>query len=183
MPTWSGRLSGDAEAGEVLPTLADLVVGMSRLLVVLSAIEPFKDAGFGLADWVALSVLARGPVHNNRELAKVLGVTRQRANQIKTILEEERLISSTQSEEDARENVLNVTEAGHARLAEINAKILAIMSSSLKNREQLLARANRSVRGLRRAVRTSRLAGAESGPDAAKGRRPGSASRPVRAGL
>lgn len=181
--TPSDRLSGDAEAGEILANLADLVVGMSRLLVELSAIEPFKNADFGLIDWVALSVLARGPVQNNKQLASVLGVTRQRANQIKTSLEEMRLISSTQSDEDARENVLIVTEAGHILLADINMNILAIMSASLKDRKRLLARANRSVRGMRRAVRTTRLQMITgSGPDEPKGERRGSASKPVRAG-
>ena len=149
--------SGGTEARDILPNLADLVVGISRLLAELSAMESFKKSGFGLTDWVALSVLARGPAHNNKELAKALGVTRQRANQIKTVLEEQRLISSTQSSEDARENVLVVTEAGHARLADVSVKVLAIMSSSLQEEERLLIRANRSVRNLRRAVRIARL--------------------------
>jgi DNA-binding MarR family transcriptional regulator len=146
----------DAES-EVLPDLADLVVSMSRLLVELSAIAPLKKAGFSLNDWIALSVLARGLAHNNRELAKVLGVTRQRANQIKKSLEEMRLISSRQSSEDARENVLVVTGVGYARLEEVSVQVLALMSSSLKDRERLLAKTNRAVRMLRGAIRATRL--------------------------
>jgi DNA-binding MarR family transcriptional regulator len=153
----SDRSPGGADSNEVLTNLAGLVIGMSRLLVELSAMEPFKSAGFALTDWVALSVLAKGSARSNRELAKVLGVTRQRANQIKTSLEEMKFISSTQSNEDARENVLIVTEAGHILLADINARLLAIMSVSLKDKERLLARANRSVRVLHRAVRATRL--------------------------
>lgn len=163
MQTSPARSVGRADAGDILANLGDLVIGMSRLLVELSAVEPFKDAAFGLNDWVALSVMARGLAPNNRELARVLGVTRQRANQIKSALEEQHLISSTQSSEDARENVLIVTGAGHARLHEIDAKLLAFMSASLKDKERLLPRANRSVNGVRRRVRAARLHTAAKG--------------------
>ena len=179
----SDRPARVAEADDILANLGDLVVGMSRLLVQLSAIEPFKDAAFGLTDWVALSVLARGLAHNNRELARVLGVTRQRANQIKTSLEDQHLISSTQSNEDARENVLMVTGAGHARLGEINPKVMAIMSASLKDRERLLPGANRSVNGLRRRlIRATRDMAGNTGLAGLEGGQGGSASGPARAG-
>jgi DNA-binding MarR family transcriptional regulator len=140
---------------EVLRAVADLVIGMSRLLTGLAKLPPFRAANFTVADWVALSILAKGSPKNNRQLANNLGVTRQRANQIKTSLEQARLISAVQSTEDARQNVLTVTARGHAHLKEINAELQAALKSSLKGRERAIARANNGIRVLVRSIRGS----------------------------
>jgi DNA-binding MarR family transcriptional regulator len=147
----------------MLPDFADLIVGMSRLLVGLAAMEPFRSADFSMADWVALSVLAKGPANNNRQLAKMLGVTRQRANQIKTSLEQARLISATQSTEDARQNVIVVTSRGQAQLENLNSQISSLLTSSLRNRELVLAKTNKSIRILARIIRVGEERGKKSG--------------------
>lgn len=171
------------QTGEILPNFADLVVAMSRLLLGLANMEPFRGTGFTLADWVALSVLAKGPAKNNRQLAKVLGVTRQRANQIKTSLERAKLISATQSSEDARQNVIVVTSRGHAQLEDINGKILAVLSPSLKGKKRVLAKANNSVRVLMRVVRSNQDTDAKVSPERRKARRRRLAARPARPGI
>jgi DNA-binding MarR family transcriptional regulator len=181
--TPSKRGGNALQSGEILPDFADLVVGMSRLLLGLGNIEPFQSAGFGLADWVALSVLAKGPAQNNRQLAKVLGVTRQRANQIKTSLERAKLISSTQSSEDARQNVITLTARGQAQLDETNGKILAILSSALKNKKRVVVKANNSIRVLMRIVRANKDAPRKARSGRAKGRRRRMAARSVRADI
>jgi DNA-binding MarR family transcriptional regulator len=171
------------QTGEILPNFADLVVGMSRLLLGLASLEPFRGTGFTLADWVALSVLAKGPAKNNRQLAKVLGVTRQRANQIKTSLERAKLISATQSSEDARQNVIVVTSRGQAQLEDINKKILTALSPSLKGKKRVLAKANNSVRVLMRVVRSNQDAGAKVPSERRKARRRRLAARSARPGI
>ena len=173
-------LSDADQTGEILTNFADLVVGMSRLLVGLGNMEPFRETGFSLADWVALSVLAKGPAKNNRQLAKVLGVTRQRANQIKTSLERAKLISATQSSEDARQNVIMVTSRGQAKLHDINGKILSILLSSLKGKKRVLVKADNSVRALLRALRVRKEAAPQAVPERPKARRRRLAARQAR---
>jgi DNA-binding MarR family transcriptional regulator len=173
----SGRAKPD---DKLLPDFADLIVGMSRLLIGLAAMEPFRNADFSMADWVALSVLAKGPAKNNRQLAKMLGVTRQRANQIKTSLEKARLISATQSSKDARQNVIEVTSRGQAQLENLNSQISSLLASSLKSRERALARTNRSIKILTRIVRAGKETGMK--PARKKMARRKMASRASRAG-
>jgi DNA-binding MarR family transcriptional regulator len=134
-----------------------------------------------MADWVALSVLAQGPATNNRQLAKALGVTRQRANQIKTSLERNKLISATQSSEDARQNVITLTSRGQAQLGDINEKILTVLSSSLKEKKGALLKANSSVRILLRMVRAE--AGGNERPARARVRRRKLAARSAGTGI
>jgi DNA-binding MarR family transcriptional regulator len=141
-----------------LRDFANLLVGMSRLLTGLGSIGPFGDGEIGVTEWVALSVLANEPEKNNRQLAKVLGVTRQRANQIKTSLERARLISAIQSSEDARQNVITVTERGRSQLEAMNSELLSILVSSLQNKERVLTRANKSIKVLMRIVRVEKEA-------------------------
>jgi len=143
-----------APSDELLPGFADLVVGISRLLVRLAALPPFRNARFTLADWVALSVLAKNPPKNSRQLANSLGVTRQRANQIKASLEQARLVSAVQSSEDARQKVLTVTNRGHAQLADINLQLQNVLASGLLGKERVLLRASKAVRILMRGLRT-----------------------------
>jgi DNA-binding MarR family transcriptional regulator len=116
-------------------------------------------------------------------LANVLGVTRQRANQIKTSLERAKLILATQSSEDARQNVIVVTSRGHAQLEDINGKILAALSPSLKGKKRVLAKANNSVRVLMRAVLSNRDADTKASPERGKVRRRRLAARPARPGI
>jgi DNA-binding MarR family transcriptional regulator len=160
LPPDAGRGKPD---DKLLPDFADLIVGMSRLLIGLAALEPFRNADFSMADWVALSVLAKGPAKNNRQLAKMLGVTRQRANQIKTSLEQARLISASQSTEDARQNVIVVTARGRSQLEDLNTQISSLLSSSLKSRERVLAKTNKSIRILTRIIRAGEETGKKPG--------------------
>jgi len=150
--------SADTDS-QLLPALAGLVVGMSRLLAGLAGLPPFRNAHFSVADWVALSILSRGRPMNNRQLANNLGVTRQRANQIKTSLEQAKLVSVAQSIEDARQNVLTVTSRGHSQLKAINAELEIALSSPLKGKERALRKANSGIRVLLRSLRSHAEAG------------------------
>jgi len=137
----------------LIPELANLVIGVSRLLGALASLPAFRSRDFRMADWVALSILAKDGQKNNWQLSKSLGVTRQRANQIKTSLENARLVSASQSDEDGRKNVLVVTDRGHAYLKEIDEQLQLVLASLLKGKERVLVRSNKAIRTLIRGLR------------------------------
>jgi DNA-binding MarR family transcriptional regulator len=136
--------------------LARLVSAMGRLLNGLAALAAFREAKFGLSEWVALITLAEEPAINNRQLARTLGFTRQRANQVIRSLEQARLISVTQSPQDARQNVIMVSSLGKARLERVNAQILAALGAPMHGKAQMLNRCNTMIRMLIRMVRSDR---------------------------
>ena len=138
------------DASRNLPDFGELVVRLSRLLGRLTNLEPFKGASFGLIEWVALSLIAQGVSKNNRQLARNLGVSRQRANQIKTSLEKQRLLQAKQSDEDARISLLSLTSKGEAELAMVDAALRAELTGALSARKTALTRANKSLRILTR---------------------------------
>ena len=152
VPTAEG--SGSAEIG--LGDLARLVSAMGRLLNGLAALAAFREAKFGLSEWVALTTLAEEPAINNRQLARTLGFTRQRANQVIRSLEQARLISVTQSPQDARQNVIVVSNLGKTRLERVNSQILAALGGPMRGKAQVLNRSNKMIRTLIRMVRSDR---------------------------
>ena len=138
------------DASQNLPDFGELVVRLSRLLGRLTNLEPFKGSPFGLIEWVALSLIAQGVSKNNRQLARNLGVSRQRANQIKTALEKQRLVQAKQSDKDARISLLSLTSKGQAELQMVDAALRAELSGALSTRKMVLVRVNKSLRLLTR---------------------------------
>lgn len=129
-----------------------LIAGMSRLLIGIAGIAPFKEANLGLAEWVALSVLAEKDGVSNKQLARTLGVSGQRANQVGASLKEAGLISIGQSGEDSRKNEIKITATGKSRVDDVNAQLKPFLSTALKGRERTLANANRQFKVLMRIV-------------------------------
>jgi DNA-binding MarR family transcriptional regulator len=138
------------EAKENLADFGELVVRLSRLLGRLTNLEPFKGSPFGLIEWVALSLIAKGVSKNNRQLARNLGVSRQRANQIKTALEKLRLVQAKQWDKDARISLLSLTGRGEAELQIVDAALRAELAGALNARKGALTRANKLLRILTR---------------------------------
>ena len=127
---------------------ASLVSGMSRLLTGVARLPAFTDAELGLAEWSALMVLASKDGINNKQLAKSLGITGQRVNQITKSLTTAGLIAVSQSTDDSRKNVIAITDAGKAQLTAVNSKLLPAISASLEKRERSLQGANRNIKAL-----------------------------------
>ena len=138
------------DAGQSLDDFGELVVRLSRLLGRLTNLEPFKASPFGLIEWVALSLIAKGVSKNNRQLARNLGVSRQRANQIKTALEKQRLVQAKQSSTDARISLLSLTSKGEAELQIVDAALRAELAGALGGRKAVVTRVTRSLRILTR---------------------------------
>ncbi len=125
--------------------LATLVTGLSRFMTRLSNIPPFKEAGLGLAEWSALSVIAARDGINSRQLAHLLGVSAQRVNQLADSLKGSDLVTQTTSPDDARQKMLSITPGGSHRLSELNDRLHPLIASALIKRPRALHNASRLV--------------------------------------
>jgi DNA-binding MarR family transcriptional regulator len=132
--------------------LAGLVIVASRLIGGLANLPIFKNADVSLAEWLALSVISDKAGVSNKLLARHLGVTGQRANQLCTSLEQARLISVTHAEEDSRRNVIRITDAGQAQIESLNAQLQAIVADALRGKRRSLTIASKQMRLMLRMV-------------------------------
>jgi DNA-binding MarR family transcriptional regulator len=125
---------------------------MSRFLTRFSGLPAFEEAGIGLAEWTALSTISGRDGLANQQLANLLGVSAQRANQICEALRRATLVNISVSPDDARKKVITITPAGSAQLKELNSKLQALIQGTLNARPRLLARAdailNRDIMGI-----------------------------------
>ena len=134
-----------------------LVGSLSRLFTGLSALQPLKDNDLGLADWLVLTTLAQEDGINNKTLARNLGVSGQRANQICMSLASD-LIGVDQSEEDKRSNKITITEAGKAKVTALNAQLKLLLSSALEGKERSMKGASKNIKNLMNVVRAGKAA-------------------------
>jgi DNA-binding MarR family transcriptional regulator len=132
--------------------LADIVASMSRFLTRFAGTPPFTEAHLGLAEWLGLMTLKGKPGLSNKQFAKLLGTTVQRAAQISDALKRAELISVDQSVEDARVHSMNVTEAGSQRLSELNGKLTPLVASRLGDKVGALKGTRRNLIRLLRMV-------------------------------
>jgi DNA-binding MarR family transcriptional regulator len=135
-----------------LVDFANLVVVLNRLLTVLTSFGPFKEANVGLSEWVVLCLIEQHTHVNGRQLAKALGVTRQRANQLKSSLENANLITATQSPNDARKKLIALTPGGRAQLASTNAELRQILSEKVKKNGRTITRTTKHLKILMKAI-------------------------------
>ena len=132
--------------------LTTLVVTASRLAGGLANLPLFKSAGVSLPEWLALSVLASKDGVSNKILARSLGVTGQRANQLCTSLSVARLITITHAEDDSRRNVIRITEAGKKQLGSVNSQLQDLFTRALKGKKRRLTMASKNMRLMMRVV-------------------------------
>ena len=135
-----------------------LVGNLNRLLTGLSSLKPLKDNDLGLADWLVLTTLAQEDGINNKTLARNLGVSGQRANQICMSLASDSLIGVDQSEEDKRSNKITITEAGKAKVTALNAQLKLLLSSALEGKERSMKGASKNIKNLMKVVRAGKAA-------------------------
>lgn len=147
--------------GDPIANLATLVATMSRLLGGISALPLLTSANLGLAEWVTLSVLANKDGISNKVLAKQLGVSGQRANQIKDSLSKSKYVTSTQSTSDSRQNVICITANGREQLNSVNSQLLPLLNTALSGNERSLVSANRVLRKVMKIVSSGNTAKVE----------------------
>jgi DNA-binding MarR family transcriptional regulator len=135
---------------------SSLIASMSRLLSGLGRIKPFAEAELGLAEWVALTLLAERDGVSNKLLGRNLGVSGQRANQIGSSLAKAGLIVVNQSAEDSRANEIKITAAGKAKVESLNSQLKTLLDDALKGRERSLVSAAKQLKLLSRVVRVEK---------------------------
>lgn len=155
---------------------ADIVTSMSRFLTRFTSIEPFKEAQLGLAEWLGLMVLTSRPGLSNKQFAKLLGTTVQRAAQISDALKRANLISVDQAENDARTYSMKVTASGAQRLSELNGKLTPLITSGLGSRVTSLPATRRNLTRLLRVVTPTKNSPGSGKAEDAKGTRKKAAS-------
>lgn len=138
------------EDNSSLLELAQLLALMSRLIRRMSALPQLQEANLGFAEWMALSLLHERDGISNKDLAKRMGVSGQRANQIRTSLEAINLIAVSQSTEDSRKNVIRLTELGRERLSLVNSRLRPLIEEANTSRPRWLVSAIKSVRSVTR---------------------------------
>jgi len=142
--------------------LALLITSASRLLTSLAAADPFKNANMGLAEWLSLTLLADKDGVSNKQMARALGVTGQRANQLCAALAKAGLITIQQSSDDKRRNVIHVTAKGSKQVNALNAELQVLLETALKGREKTLTGAVAYLRRLLRLVQETTPAKADA---------------------
>lgn len=141
---------GAAESGETqdLAAFVGVVAGMSRFLTGLAGAAPFKEGGLSLAEWAALSVIAERKSLTGTQLAKALGISRQRVNQIGDALRQSSFISIEPSAANAHSKLLRITAAGRSQLETVNAALLPKISQLAAAHPTALRRMERMLRQL-----------------------------------
>jgi len=135
--------------------LAHLITTASRVISGLAALPQFKQAQMSLTEWLVLSVLAEKDGVSNKMLARSLGVTGQRANQLCTSLSRTKLISVAQAEDDNRRNVIKITEAGRKQLDTVNSQLQELVARALTNKQRALVTASKQMRLIMRIVQAA----------------------------
>ena len=131
--------------------LADIITSMSRLLDRLAHYSPLQDVGLGLTEWTALVALSRGG-GSNKSLARELGLTKQRVNQITDTLRAAGYLEITKAAGDGRKADITLSEAGRAQLAKIDATLTPVLGKALEGKERAVATLAKSLKGLQKAV-------------------------------
>ncbi len=132
--------------------VATLIMTASRLIGGLANLPLFKSADISLTEWLALLAFSTKDGMSNKMLARSLGVTRQRANQLCTSLREASLISITPAQDDSRRNVINITELAKERLECLNLQLQEHVFGVLGTRSRSLPRASKHMQLVMRMV-------------------------------
>lgn len=141
---------------------SDLVSGASRLLIGLGRLPAFTEANIGVGDWLALTTLLREDGINNKVLARALGVTGQRTNQICQSLSRDGLISVSQSADDNRANEIRLTNEGRQKINAVNLQLKTLLSEVLKGKGRTVGGAAKLLRRLKPLIRSVKVEAGES---------------------
>jgi len=171
----SAGAADESKAAEELTvgTFADLVSSASRLLTSFGALEPFRQAKVGLAEWTMMTLVSEDPNMTSAQVARQLGVTAQRVNQLADSLKALDWISLQPQADDSRKMVIHITDTGRRELNRLNESLQPLLLAPVKDNPKIVVR---TVRGMRRLVKMTTPA-----PGKAKGQKRGRAEPPVQA--
>ena len=167
----SADAAGEGKAAEVLTvgSFADLVSSASRLLTSFGALEPFRQAKVGLAEWTMMTLVSEDPNMTSAQVARQLGVTAQRINQVADSLKALDWISLQPQANDSRKKVIHITDTGRRELGKLNESLHPLLMTPVKDNPKIVLRTVRSMRRLvkltapapGKAKRQQRVRGAE----------------------
>jgi DNA-binding MarR family transcriptional regulator len=128
-------------------TVADLVTSMSRTVHALADHETLRQQDMGVAEWVMLRTLSRHSGMRAQPLARRLGVSPQRVNQLVNTLRAAGYIEASRAGEDSRARDITVTALGQKKLEAADKEVFKLFSEAFKGRTNVIlnlsARANR----------------------------------------
>jgi len=130
--------------------LTTLLTLASRMLTAVASLGPFQAENIGLAEWITLAILEKKGALNSKQLSRMLGVTKLRANQLLVSLSRGEL--ATIRESGDRRSVVEVSPKGQQRLAVLNAELQEFLDKALEGREVNLVSASRHVYALWRLI-------------------------------
>jgi len=147
--------------GEALPDLNSvniLVSEMNRFLVRLGSSEIFQSSGIGLPEWNVLRVATRDDPVTTHEIARELGLTLRRTNEIVQGLVDSGLVILGAEESSSRARAVNAvsgrdiinTALGNEALSSINRELETAMVGALGSRVSVVERLRKNLRLLMR---------------------------------
>jgi len=142
--------NNNAQGGANVSDLFSVVSSISRFWVGFTKHAAFARCHISLSEWMALSALGEKDGVSNTLLARSLGGTGQRVNQLVRALEEKKLISTSQSTEDRRQIKITITDDGRKVLGSVNSELKILLEEVYKNRERALPGMARQMRYLMR---------------------------------
>jgi DNA-binding MarR family transcriptional regulator len=122
--------------------LAQLIAGMSRLLMVLQRARAFRNSGLGIAEWAALNVLAgQGPLTVAR-VGRAIGLPVRMAEPMVATLIRSNFIQPSAALE---QGTVELTALGRSEVARVNQLLHAQFAENLRDKEKLLSAASRTI--------------------------------------
>jgi DNA-binding MarR family transcriptional regulator len=148
MELGGATLNSDATSkeSELIVNFGNLAAGLGRLLASVSSMPAFKKNEINISEWVTLFILEQSNKASTKQLARRLGVTRQRIHQILSALIDAGLIVMRVSPEDSRRNEISLTDAGSTRLRVVNAELSSFLADQLGPNGRAVDRSYREVR-------------------------------------
>lgn len=132
-----------------------LAAAIGRLSAAISAFPAFKQADLTASEWVALLVLGQRDRTSNNQLAKRLGVSRQRAHQILTGFVANSLVTLEVSPVDTRRNEIVLTEDGRLKLERVNEELQRGLAAAFGRKTASVSRTRSQVVRMTRLVERS----------------------------
>jgi DNA-binding MarR family transcriptional regulator len=142
------------------PLIADfglLAAAIGRLSAAISSLPVFKLSGVTACEWVALLMLDQRDRTSNNQLAKQLGVSRQRAHQILAGFVANGLVTMEVSPADSRRNEIFLTAVGREKLNQINEGLDQSLAASLGRKSRLVPRIRTHIVRMTKAIERSKL--------------------------
>lgn len=132
--------------------LAELVASMSRVLVEISKVASLSSNGLGLSEFVVLVELDRANDLTNGRLAKRIGVTAQRMNQVVSELLKEGLAETRKDAEDSRKRFIRLTDLGRDRIVTVMQDLDEFLKLELSRDEASLHSLSKRIARIARAL-------------------------------